>query len=203
MPATKAVPKEMLPLIDKPLIQYAVEEVASSGIRDICIVTGRGKAAIEDHFDVSFELEHLLRSRKEDGLLSSVHAIAELIDISYVRQQEALGLGHAVLRARAFVDSEPFAVVLADDVIVSEVPCIRQLLDAFDQLGGPVIALMEVPPESVSLYGIVVAAPVDAPETAPDLYRISELVEKPEPTNAPSNLAIIGRYVRFLSQKCN
>jgi UTP--glucose-1-phosphate uridylyltransferase len=194
LPATKAMPKEMLPLVDKPLIQYAVEEVVQSGINDICIVTGRGKAAIEDHFDVSFELECLLESRKQYDLLRSVRAISERIDISYVRQREALGLGHAVLRARSQIGNEPFVVVLADDVIDAAVPCTKQLLEIFEQFHGPVIALMEVPTESVSSYGIVTAHPVGG--SGPEgLYRITDLIEKPSTDQAPSNLAVIGRYV--------
>ena len=195
LPATKAMPKEMLPLVDKPLIQYAVEEAVQSGIHDICIVTGRGKTAIEDHFDVSFELEHVLHSRKKNELLETVHAISNLIDISYVRQKESLGLGHAVLRARNHVGLEPFVVILSDDVIVSETPCTRQLLDAFEQFGGPIVALMEVPWESVSSYGIVSGIAVKGRHLPRPAYRISDLVEKPRAAGAPSNLAIVGRYV--------
>jgi len=193
LPATKAMPKEMLPVVDKPLIQYAVEEVVRSGIHEICIVTGRGKAAIEDHFDVSVELEQLLESRRQCDLLHMVRSIADLIDISYIRQKEALGLGHAVLRARNQVGNEPFVVVLSDDVIRSEVPCTRQLLDVFERVKAPVVALMEVPIESVSAYGVVSAEPVGP--TCNGLYRILDLVEKPRAEHAPSNLAIIGRYV--------
>jgi UTP--glucose-1-phosphate uridylyltransferase len=194
LPATKAMPKEMLPLVDKPLIQYAVEEVVSSGIHEICIVTGRGKAAIEDHFDVSFELEHLLALRNQDALLAAVRSISQLIDVSYVRQKEALGLGHAVLRAHSQVRDEPFVVVLSDDVIDSRTPCTKQLLDAYEIVQSPVLALMEVPRESVSAYGIVSAERVPG-EDNELLYRISNLVEKPAADKAPSNLAIIGRYV--------
>lgn len=194
LPATKAMPKEMLPLVDKPLIQYAVEEVVLSGIHEICIVTGRGKAAIEDHFDVSFELEHLLQFRHQDALLNTVRSISQLIDVSYVRQKEALGLGHAVLRAHSQVRDEPFVVVLSDDVIDSRTPCTRQLLDVFEAVQSPVIALMEVPRDSVSAYGIVRAEPVQGGENG-GLYHITDLVEKPPTDEAPSNLAIIGRYV--------
>src|SRR5882672_10093532 len=160
LPATKAQPKEMLPLVDKPLIQYGVEEVIHTGIQNIIIVTGRGKSAIEDHFDVSFELEHLLESRGKKDLLASVRGISDMIDISYVRQKEALGLGHAVLRARELVGNEPFAVILSDDVIDAETPCLRQLIDIYEFYGAPVLALMEVPHENVSAYGIVDAEPI-------------------------------------------
>ena len=195
LPATKAQPKEMLPLVDKPLIQYGVEEAIHSGIQNIVIVTGRGKTAIEDHFDVSFELEHLLETRNRRDLLSAVRDISDMIDVAYVRQREALGLGHAVLRARAIVGSEPFAVVLSDDVIHSDIPCLRQLLDVYEFFGAPVLALMEVPPEHISAYGVVDAEPVAHNGCRDRLYRIRNLVEKPKREEAPSNLAIIGRYV--------
>ncbi|MCL6508090.1 MAG: UTP--glucose-1-phosphate uridylyltransferase, partial [Bryobacteraceae bacterium] len=148
LPATKAQPKEMLPLVDKPLIQYGVEEAVRSGIRNIIIVTGRGKSAIEDHFDVSFELEQMLEARGKEDLLAVVRAISDMIDVAYVRQKEALGLGHAVLRTRELVGAEPFAVVLSDDVIDAATPCLRQLLDVYEYYGAPVVALMEVPPEA-------------------------------------------------------
>src|ERR1700688_2012506 len=148
LPATKAQPKEMLPLVDKPIIQYAVEEVIHSGITNIIMVTGRGKTAIEDHFDVSFELEHLLETRHKKDLLATVRAVSDMINIAYVRQKEALGLGHAVLRARELVGEEPFAVILSDDVIDAEVPALRQLLDVYEFYGAPVLALMEVPKDS-------------------------------------------------------
>ncbi len=195
LPATKAQPKEMLPIVDKPIIQYGVEEALHSGIRNIIIVTGRGKTAIEDHFDVSFELEHLLQTRNKKDLLAIVHSISDLIDVSYVRQKEALGLGHAVLRAQELVGGEPFAVVLADDVIEAETPCLRQLLDVYSFFSAPVLAVMEVPRENISAYGCIDAEPV-VHNGAPDrVYRIRDLVEKPKPADAPSNLAIIGRYV--------
>src|SRR6476620_10626487 len=152
LPATKAQPKEMLPLVDKPLIQYGVEEVIHSGIQNIIIVTGRGNSAIEDHFDVSFELEHLLESRGKKDLLASVRSVSDMIDIAYVRQKEALGLGHAVLRAKELVGPEPFAVVLSDDVIDAEIPCMRQLLDVYEFFGASVVALMEVPKDRISAY---------------------------------------------------
>jgi UTP--glucose-1-phosphate uridylyltransferase len=194
LPATKAQPKEMLPLVDKPLIQYGVEEAIHSGVQNIIIVTGRGKTAIEDHFDVSFELEHLLETRNKKDLLATVRAISD-INVSYVRQKEALGLGHAVLRARELVGDEPFAVILSDDVIDAEVPALRQLLDVYEFYGAPVLALMEVPRDSISAYGVVDAEPVSHHGGGDRLYRIRNLVEKPKPQDAPSNLAIIGRYV--------
>src|SRR5688500_13034658 len=154
LPATKAQPKEMLPLVDKPLIQYGVEEAVHSGVQNIIIVTGRGKTSIEDHFDKSFELEHLLETRNKRELLEDVRSISDMIDVSYVRQKEALGLGHAVLRAKEIVGPEPFAVLLSDDVIESETPCIRQLLDVYEYYGASVLALMEVPRDAISAYGM-------------------------------------------------
>lgn len=195
LPATKAQPKEMLPIVDKPIIQYGVEEALHSGIQNIIMVTGRGKSAIEDHFDVSFELEYLLESRGKKDLLAIVHGISDMINVSYVRQKEALGLGHAVLRASELVGDEPFAVVLADDVIDAETPCLRQLLDIYSFFMAPVLAVMEVAPESISSYGVVDAEPIGHNGSADRVYRIRDLVEKPKPTEAPSNLAIIGRYV--------
>ena len=195
LPATKASPKEMLPLVDKPIIQYGVEEALHSGIQNMIIVTGRGKSAIEDHFDVSFELEHTLESKGKKEMLAAVRAISDMIDVSYVRQKEALGLGHAVLRAKELVGNEPFCVVLADDVIDSEVPCIRQLLDIYEFYGASVVALMEVPKDMISNYGVVDAEPVPHNGTKDRLYRIRNLVEKPKAEDAPSNLAIIGRYI--------
>ena len=195
LPATKAQPKEMLPLVDKPLIQYGVEEAIHSGISNIIIVTGRGKSSIEDHFDKSFELEHLLESRNKKELLADVRAISDMMDVSYVRQKEALGLGHAVLRAKELVGPEPFAVVLSDDVIDSATPCIRQLLDIYEYFGASVVALMEVPNEALSAYGVVDAEPVEHNGSRNRLFRIRSMVEKPSPSEAPSNLAIIGRYV--------
>ena len=195
LPATKAQPKEMLPLVDKPLIQYGVEEVMHSGVQNIIIVTGRGKSSIEDHFDVSFELEQLLESRGKKDMLATVRGISDMIDVSYVRQKEALGLGHAVLRAKELVGNEPFAVVLSDDVIDAEIPCMRQLLDIYEYFGASVLALMEVPRESISSYGVVDAEPVNQNGSRDRLFRIRNMVEKPKAADAPSNLAIIGRYV--------
>jgi UTP--glucose-1-phosphate uridylyltransferase len=195
LPATKAMPKEMLPLVDKPLIQYGIEEAIDSGIHNIVIVTGRGKTAIEDHFDVSFELEHMLEARNKTDLLAAVRSVSDMIDVSYVRQKEALGLGHAVLRAKDLVGPEPFAVVLSDDVIDAPVPCLRQLLDIYDYFGSSVLALMEVPRDQISAYGVVDAEPVSHGSKDEQLFRIRNLVEKPSAADAPSNLAIIGRYI--------
>src|SRR5713101_6634563 len=195
LPATKAQPKEMLPLVDKPIIQYGVEEALHSGIQIIIIVTGRGKSAIEDHFDVSFELEYLLESRNKKDLLAIVRSVSDMINVSYTRQKEALGLGHAVLRARELVGDEPFAVILSDDVIDAETPCLRQLLDVYELFGAPVVALMEVPKDNISAYGVVDAEPVAHNGGRDRLYRIRNMVEKPKAADAPSNLAIIGRYV--------
>lgn len=195
LPATKAQPKEMLPLVDKPIIQYGVEEAIHSGIQNIIIITGRGKSAIEDHFDVSFELENLLESRNKTDLLAIVRNVSDLINVSYTRQKEALGLGHAVLRARELVGDEAFACVLADDVIQAETPCLRQLLDVYDFFRAPVLAVMEVPRESISAYGVVDAEPVAHNGGGNRVYRVRSMVEKPAANEAPSNLAIIGRYI--------
>ncbi len=190
LPATKAQPKEMLPLVDKPIIQYGVEEAVASGIDDIILVTGRGKNAIEDHFDVSVELETFLESRGKTDLLGEIRKISNLINVAYVRQGEALGLGHAVLVARAFVRNEPFAVILADDVIDANPPALAQMLNVFDEVDGPVLLVERVPRSEISSYGIIDADPV-----RPGVYRIKDLVEKPSTDQAPSDLAIIGRYV--------
>jgi len=195
LPATKAQPKEMLPIVDKPIIQYGVEEAIQSGIQNIIIVTGRGKSAIEDHFDVSFELEYLLESRSKKDLLAIVRGISDMINVSYIRQKEALGLGHAVLRAKELVGDEPFAVVLADDLIEAETPCLRQLLDVYNFFNAPVLAVMEVPRDRISAYGVIDAEPVSHNGSSDRVYRIRDLVEKPKAADAPSNLAIIGRYV--------
>lgn len=182
-------------MVDKPLIQYGVEEAMHSGIQDIIIVTGRGKSSIEDHFDVSFELEQLLESKGKSDLLSMVRSVSDMIEVAYIRQKEALGLGHAVLRAKELVGDEPFAVVLSDDVVASEIPCIRQLLDIYEFYNAPVLALMEVPKDQISAYGVVDAVPVPHNGTEGRLFRIHNMVEKPKGEDAPSNLAIIGRYV--------
>jgi len=193
LPATKAQPKEMLSLVDKPLIQYGVEEAMHSGVQNIIIVTGRGKTAIEDHFDVSFELEHLLETRHKKDLLATVRSVSDMINVAYVRQKEALGLGHAVLRARELVGDEPFAVILSDDVIDAETPCLRQLLDVYEFYAAPVVALMEVPRENISAYGVVDAEPVAHNGGRDRLYRIRNMVEKHKAAVAPSDRANIGR----------
>ena len=195
LPATKAQPKEMLPLVDKPLIQYGVEEALHSGITNIYIVTGRGKSSIEDHFDVSFELEQALEAKGKKDLLNIVRSVSDMINVAYVRQKEALGLGHAVLRAKELVGAEPFAVILSDDVIASEIPCVRQLLDIYEFYGAPVVALMEVEGEAISQYGAVDAEAVSHNGNRDRVFRIRNMVEKPKLSEAPSNLAIIGRYV--------
>jgi len=190
LPATKAQPKEMLPLVDKPIIQYGVEEALDSGVNNIILVTGRGKNAIEDHFDVSVELETFLEARGKRELLAEIRKISNLINVAYVRQGEPLGLGHAVLTTKDLVGPEPFAVILGDDVIDAKPPALRQMLDVFEEVEGPVLAVEQVPPENVSSYGVI-----DAEEVRPGVYRIRDMVEKPPRDEAPSNLAIIGRYV--------
>ncbi|MDQ2937313.1 MAG: UTP--glucose-1-phosphate uridylyltransferase GalU [Acidobacteriota bacterium] len=190
LPATKSSPKEMLPLVDKPLIQYVVEEAVASGIQSVIIVTGRGKSAIEDHFDVSFELERLLEDRGKKDELKAMRAISELARISYVRQREALGLGHAVLQARDLVGDEPFAVMLSDDIIDSETPALKQLLDVYEKYDAPVLGTMQVAGEAISRFGVI-----DGEEVEDAVYKIKDMVEKPRFSEAPSDLAIIGRYV--------
>jgi UTP--glucose-1-phosphate uridylyltransferase len=193
LPATKAQPKEMLVLVDKPVIQYGVEEAVASGIPNIVIVTGRGKNAIEDHFDRAVELESFLEQRGKKEQLEEIRKITQLINVSYVRQGEPLGLGHAVLVAKNLVNGEPFAVVLGDDVIDANPPALKQMVDVFDRVGGPVIAVERVPPEDVSSYGVV--AIDESADLGPGVHRITSLVEKPRREEAPSNLAIIGRYI--------
>lgn len=191
LPATKAQPKEMLPIVDKPTIQYIVEEAVNSGIEDIIIVTGRNKRAIEDHFDRSIELETFLERSEKDELLDMVQDIARLVDIYYVRQKEALGLGHAIYSARKFIGDEPFAVLLGDDVIYSEVPCLRQMMNHYERYGASMVGVQQVPLEDTSKYGIV-----DGSQFADRLYRAVDLVEKPHPEDAPkTRLAIMGRYI--------
>ena len=193
LPATKAQPKEMLPLVDKPIIQYGVEEALASGVSNIILVTGRGKNAIEDHFDVSVELESFLEARGKHELAAEVHKISNLINFAYVRQGEPLGLGHAVLVTRELVADEPFAVILGDDVIDASPPALKQMIDVYEQLDGPVLAVERVPREDISKYGVI------APHTGADLgkgvYRVKDMVEKPSQDEAPSDLAIIGRYI--------
>jgi UTP--glucose-1-phosphate uridylyltransferase len=193
LPATKAQPKEMLPLVDKPIIQYAVEEAIASGLENLVIITGRGKNAIEDHFDISYELEKILEERGKSDLLSLVRAVSEMVHIAYVRQKEALGLGHAILLSRNLMNNEPFAVLLGDDVIVAEVPCIRQMIEIYERYEVSVIAIMEVPAEETSRYGIIKGQPV--PGSDGRLFEVLDMVEKPKVEEAPSNLAIIGRYI--------
>lgn len=190
LPVTKAQPKEMLPIVDKPTIQYVVEEAAASGIEDIIIVTGRGKNAIEDHFDRSLELEIALERKGKDGQLKEIQRISELASFCYVRQKEPLGLGHAILVTRALVGNEPFAVLLGDDIIDAEVPCLSQMISAYDKYRSSIIAVQQVPREETSSYGIIDHKPVED-----SVYRIEDLVEKPTPDTAPSDLAIIGRYI--------
>jgi len=190
LPATKAQPKEMLPLVDKPIIQYGIEEALDSGVNNIVLVTGRGKNAIEDHFDVSVELETFLEARGKKELLAEIRKISNLINVSYVRQGEPLGLGHAVLVTRELIGPEPFAVILGDDVIDARPPALRQMIDVYHEVDGPVLAIEEVPAESVSSYGVIAAEEVRA-----GVYRILDMVEKPPRDEAPSNLAIIGRYI--------
>ncbi|MGC8634835.1 MAG: UTP--glucose-1-phosphate uridylyltransferase GalU [Candidatus Limnocylindrales bacterium] len=194
LPATKAQPKEMLPLVDKPVIQYAVEEAVAAGIEQVIIVTSSQKRAIEDHFDISFELEHLLEQRGDIDMLRRIRHIGDMATISYVRQKEQLGLGHAVLVAKELVGHEPFAVILSDDVVVGGPPCIGQLIDAYEQTHASVVAVMEVPPEETQRYGVIDPAP-DVETGDPRLFKVRGVVEKPAPGTAPSNLAIIGRYV--------
>jgi UTP--glucose-1-phosphate uridylyltransferase len=195
LPATKAQPKEMLPLVDKPIIQYGVEEAMASGCNQILIITGRGKQAIEDHFDVSYELETMLEQRHKTDLLKIVRSISDMIHVAYVRQKEALGLGHAVLMARELVGNEPFAVLLADDVIDAEVPCLKQMVDVFDQTQCSVLATQVIEGKMISSYGVLDVKPVDDTRFGDRLFEIKNMVEKPKPEDAPSNLAIIGRYI--------
>jgi UTP--glucose-1-phosphate uridylyltransferase len=190
LPATKAQPKEMLPLVDKPIIQYAVEEAVATGLEEIILVTGRNTRAIEDHFDAAFELEYYLQDRGKVDELAQIKTISEMASVCYVRQKEPLGLGHAILCARTLVGNEPFGVLLGDDIIVSRVPCMQQLLDVFERHGGPVLAVMRMPREEIGRYGVIAARGLGA-----NVYEVLDLVEKPDPRETPSNLAIVGRYV--------
>ncbi|OAB41819.1 UTP--glucose-1-phosphate uridylyltransferase GalU [Paenibacillus antarcticus] len=190
LPATKAMPKEMLPIVDKPTIQYIVEEAVASGIEDIIIVTGKGKRAIEDHFDYSFELEHNLESQEKWDLLSEVRKSSEIADIHYIRQKEPKGLGHAIWCARKFIGNEPFAVLLGDDIVESRQPCLKQMIDIYEQYQSSVVGVQPVPWNEVSRYGIV-----DGVSIEERVYQANRLVEKPTEDNAPSNLAIMGRYI--------
>jgi len=195
LPATKAQPKEMLPLVDKPVIQYAVEEAVAAGIEQVIIVTSSQKRAIEDHFDLSLELEHLLEEKGDIDMLRQIRHISDLAQIAYVRQKEQLGLGHAVLVAKEIVGHEPFAVLLSDDVVIGERPCIGQLIHAYNETHSSVVAVMEVPNDETRRYGVIGTEPAGEEVDHGRLHRVTKLVEKPEPKKAPSNLAIIGRYV--------
>ncbi len=190
LPATKSSPKEMLPLVDKPLIQYAVEEAVASGIESVLIVTGRDKTSIEDHFDISFELEHLLKEKGKREMFDMVRGIAEITKIYYTRQQQALGLGHAVYQAKDFADDEPFAVLLADDVVDAAKPALLQMIEVFEKYQAPIIATMQIEGEAISRFGVI-----DAEEVEPNVFKINDMVEKPKFADAPSDLAIIGRYI--------
>lgn len=190
LPATKAQPKEMLPLVDKPMIQYVLEEARDSGIEHAIIITGRGKHAIEDHFDLSFELETNLAEKGKTELLKTLQSISELMTISYVRQREALGLGHAILCAKHLVGDQPFAVFLGDDMVDSEVPCMAQLMSVYEKTGSSVLALQKVPKSEISAYGVIAGELVSE-----GIHEVKDLVEKPPVDEAPSDLAIIGRYI--------
>ena len=191
MPATKASPKEMLPLVDKPLIQYSVEEAVACGIESILIITGRDKTAIEDHFDISFELEQVLKERGKNEMFDLVRAVSELAKISYTRQKQALGLGHAIYQAKDFVGDEPFAVLLADDVVDAEKPALQQLIDVYEKYKAPVIATMQVEGEAISRFGVIDAKE----EVEPGVFKVREVIEKPKFEDAPSDMAVIGRYI--------
>ncbi len=193
LPATKAQPKEMLPIVDKPTIQYIVEEAIDSGIEDILIVTGRSKRAIEDHFDKSFELEAELRSKHNDEMLALVQDISNMVNIHYIRQKEPRGLGHAIYCARAFIGDEPFAVLLGDDLVVSEKPGLKQLMEVFNLTGQSAVGVYHVPMEHTDRYGVVDAIRVEGMPKG--VYKVKDMVEKPDPADAPSNMAVIGRYV--------
>jgi UTP--glucose-1-phosphate uridylyltransferase len=195
LPATKAQPKEMLPLVDKPVIQYAVEEAVAAGIEQVIIVTSSQKRAIEDHFDSSYELERLLEEKGEIEKLRQVRHISDLAQVAYVRQKEQLGLGHAVLMTKDLVGHEPFAVLLPDDVVIGERPCIGQLIHAYERTHSTTVAVMPVTPEETSRYGIVGAEEPEGDSDNGRLRRVTRLVEKPRAEDAPSNLAVIGRYV--------
>jgi UTP--glucose-1-phosphate uridylyltransferase len=194
LPATKAQPKEMLPLVDKPIIQYGVEEALSAGCDQIIIITGRGKQAIEDHFDVSYELEKMLEEKGKTDMLQIVRQISDMIHVAYVRQKEALGLGHAVLTARELVGNEPFAVLLADDVIDAPVPVLKQMMQVFEETQCSVLATQMIEGDAISAYGVLKVKPADGRFNG-RLFEVLDLVEKPKPENAPSNLAVIGRYI--------
>src|SRR5262245_40550766 len=190
LPATKASPKEMLPLVDKPLIQYVVEEAVASGVESILIVTGRDKSPIENHFDISFEMEQVLKGRGKKAMLEQIRAVSEIARISYTRQKQALGLGHAIYQGKDFTGTEPFAVLLADDIVDSEKPALQQMVEVYEKYESPVIATMQVEGEAISRFGVI-----DAEEAEPGVFKIKDMVEKPAFKDAPSDLAIIGRYI--------
>lgn len=190
LPATKSSPKEMLPLVDKPLIQYSVEEAVASGIESILIITGRDKGSIENHFDISFELEHQLKEKGKTEMFEMVRAISDIAKISYTRQKQALGLGHAIYQAKDFAGDEPFAALLPDDIVDADIPALKQMIDVFEKYDAPVIATMQVEGEAISRFGVI-----DAEEVEPNVFRIKDMVEKPAFADAPSDLAIIGRYI--------
>ena len=190
LPATKSSPKEMLPLVDKPLIQYSVEEAVASGIESILIITGRDKSSMEDHFDISFELEQVLKERGKDDMLQLVRSVAKLANINYTRQGEALGLGHAIYQAKGFAAGEPFAALLPDDIVDSEKPALKQMIEVFEKYDAPVIATMQIEGEAISRFGVI-----DADEVEPNVFKVRDMVEKPPFAEAPSDLAIIGRYI--------
>jgi UTP--glucose-1-phosphate uridylyltransferase len=190
LPATKASPKEMLPLVDKPLIQYVVEEAVASGIEEVVLVTGRGKRAIEDHFDLAFELEEDLKAKGKHKLLSEVQRIANLVTFCYIRQKKALGLGHAVLTAKRVVGDDPFAVLLGDDIIDSPVPVLKQMMKVYQRYPSTILAIQKVPKNQTHQYGVI-----DGKRIEDGIYLVKNMVEKPAPSEAPSNLAIIGRYI--------
>ncbi len=192
LPATKAQPKEMLPIVDKPTIQYIIEEAVASGIEDIMIVSGRGKRAIEDHFDVSFELEETLEKKRKYLELEQIRSISKMANLHYIRQGEPKGLGHAIWCARKFIGHEPFAVLLGDDIVLSETPCLKQLLNVYERFESSVVGVQRVPQDQLSKYGVIEPYGM---EIAPNVVRVSGLVEKPRPEMAPSDYAIMGRYV--------
>ena len=190
LPATKSSPKEMLPLVDKPLIQYSVEEAVACGIELILIITGRDKSAIENHFDISFELEQVLKERGKTEMFELVRKVSELAKISYMRQRQALGLGHAILQAKDFVGDEPFAVILADDVVDAKKPALQQLIEVYEKYDAPVMSTMQIKGEAISRFGVI-----DADEVEPNVFKIKSVVEKPKFEDAPSDMAVIGRYI--------
>lgn len=190
LPATKAMPKEMLTLVDKPLIQYVVEEAVASGVQSIIMITGRDKSAIENHFDISYELEQTLQERGKMAIFEQVRAVAEIAKVSYTRQKQPLGLAHALYQAKDFVEDEPFAVMLPDDIMEAETPALQQLIDVYEKVQAPVIATMQIKGEAISRFGVI-----DADEVEPGIFKIKSIVEKPRYEDAPSDMAVVGRYI--------